>query len=187
MKMKMKNVALIGGRGAGKSKVSRRLSKLTGWPVMSTDILVAYEAGGLSVEKIVAKEGWSGFRAREFAILEKLKLMQEVIIDCGGGILVEAPAADGSAGETFSKRKSELLRSYATLVYIKRPMSWLLEKARKDSNRPDLVGNYVELLERRLPWYEQAADQILDLGDGAAADGAETLRDRLGLPRHQSA
>lgn len=179
--MQGRNIALIGARSAGKSKVSRRVGKVSGRSVFSTDTLISYEAGGQSIARIVATEGWPGFREREFRILQKLCAMRDVVIDCGGGILVEAPDENaGQPEEFFSRRKAELLKGSSEVVYVKRPLSWLLDRARRDANRPDLIGDYERVLERRLPWYEQTADFILDLGDGSATDGADRLVERYG-------
>ena len=179
--MRERNIALIGGRGAGKSKVSRRLGKLSGRPVFSTDTLLSYEAGGRTITRIVKEEGWSGFRDREFAIVQKLCAMRDIVIDCGGGVLVEAPdLSSGGGEELLSRRKLDVLKHGAEVVYVKRPLAWLLEKVRRDANRPDLIGEYQKVLERRLPWYEQAADFTLDLGDGSANEGAELLVARYG-------
>lgn len=180
--MRGRNIALIGGRGAGKSKVSRRLGKISERPVFSTDTLVSYEAGGRAISRIVTEEGWTGFRDREYAILGKLCRMQDIVIDCGGGMLVEAPdPTGGRPKERFSQRKADLLKAHAEVVYVRRPMSWLLERVRRDANRPDLIGDYVGILEQRLPWYEQVADFTLDLGDGSASEGADLLASRYGV------
>ncbi len=160
------SLAFIGPRGAGKSKLSRKFGRRVDMPVFSTDTLVSYEAGGRSIPRLVAEEGWASFREREAAILKKLSGMRHIVLDCGGGILVEAPAAEG-APETFSENKATLLRSCSRIVYIKRSMDWLLEKVKDDSSRPSLSAAraYEEILRRRLPWYEQTADFILEMGD----------------------
>lgn len=162
----MKNkLALIGARGAGKSKISRKLSKKTSFPVFSTDLLISYEAGGLTIAELVKNHGgWTGFRDREFDVLKKLMPMESVMVDCGGGILVEAPdSSQGLEEETFSSRKYELLASNCHIIYLKQSNDYLLKKLNPDANRPDLIGDYEKLLERRLPWYEKAADYVLDL------------------------
>ena len=183
MPMKLKtNIALIGGRGAGKSKISRKFGKLSGRVVMSTDTLISYEAGGITIARIVEENGWRDFRNKEYQILEKLNALNNIIIDCGGGIMVEAP--DESVGETietYSERKIEILKSNATVVYVKRSMKWLIGKSGHDSSRPDLVGEYSTLLERRFPWYEKTADFILDMKEIEVVDAIKILIDRFGV------
>lgn len=160
---KKNNIALIGARGAGKSRLSRKLGKSSGRTVFSTDTLISYEANGMSIPELVKREGWAGFREREFNILKTLSKMEGIILDCGGGILIEVPDDTSSGLERFSERKAALLHSCASVIYIKRNTDWLLKKVSGDPNRPDLTGPYLELLERRLPYYEKAADCIIDL------------------------
>ena len=54
------NIALIGPRGVGKSKVSRKLSKLLSMPIVSTDMIAVYEAGGISIAEQIKKENENG-------------------------------------------------------------------------------------------------------------------------------
>jgi putative nucleotidyltransferase with HDIG domain len=58
------NIALIGPRGVGKSKVSRKLSKLLSMPVLSTDMIAVYELGGISIPDQIKKDNgkWNNFR-----------------------------------------------------------------------------------------------------------------------------
>ena len=172
--MRKNCIAIIGARGAGKSKLSRKFAKMTGRLVLSTDTLVCYEAGGIPVSEIVRMYGWNNFRDREFELLGKLKSMQNVVIDCGGGMIVEAPEAEG-AEESFSRRKVDLLKSFSRVLYIKRDLDWLLSRSLKDSNRPDLNGHYENVLLKRLPWYEAAADEIVDMRGLDADLAAEHL------------
>lgn len=176
------NIAFIGGRGAGKSKISRKFSKLSERALFSTDTLISYDEGGLSIAKIVeSRGGWPAFREMEYNVLKKLCRMENIIIDCGGGILVEAADPDSKiVSETFSERKASLLKSCAQVVYIKRNMEWLFEKNKTDSNRPELGGSYLELMERRIPWYEQTADLTIDMDRYTLKDALQLLMDKFG-------
>lgn len=176
-------IALIGARRAGKSKISRKLARKSGRVNLSTDNLICYEAGGMPVEKIVSLYGWTDFRNREYEILKKIIAMDSVILDCGGGILFEAPhTADGE--ETFSSRKAELLENHSTVVYIQRSIDWLLKNSQKDSSRPDLPGSsYEKLLEKRIPFYEQAADITVDMSRFTIDGAVDYLTETFGSAR----
>ncbi|MCR9144715.1 MAG: shikimate kinase [bacterium] len=176
------NIAFIGARGAGKSKLSRKFGKKSGRVVLSTDSLVSYEAGGRTVAQIVEAEGWPGFRDREFELLETIGDMQNIVVDCGGGILVEASATDDApaGSELFSERKAAKLKEIAHVVYIYRDIDWLIGRVAEDSNRPDLGGDYRKLLERRLPWYEQIADTTLDMDGREIEYGLDVLLRQFG-------
>ncbi len=174
------NIALIGARSAGKSKISRKLSRITGMLSLSTDSLISYEAGGVTIERIVADEGWKGFREREYKILKKLCDMDHLIIDCGGGILVEAPTAPEET-ESPSDRKIGLLKARSHIVYIHRSIDFLMEKAeaKNDPARPALTDHYRALLEWRLPMYEEVADTILDMNRLSLEEALEELSQRI--------
>lgn len=178
MFMKKINLALIGARGAGKSKVSRKLAKLMNWQVFSTDSLISYEASGDTIEKIVAESGWLGFREQEFKVLDKVTGMKGVIIDCGGGILVEAPQ-NAHTAETFSIRKSQCLKNSCFTVYLKKNLEDLCLKMEPDANRPNLMGDYRTLLQHRLPWYEACADLTVELGEMNVKEVADYIFNKL--------
>ncbi|MET0104534.1 MAG: shikimate kinase [Sedimenticola sp.] len=158
------NIVLIGMRGAGKSNISRRLSVMTKWPVLSTDLLIEYENGGRTIPEIIADSSgdWRSFREMEFEVVRKISRLDNTIIDCGGGIVVDL---DENGDEIFSERKIELLRQNGTIVWLKGDIARLAAKVQGDPNRPalDAVRSAEELMHRRLPFYEQAADLIMDL------------------------
>ncbi len=174
-----RNIALIGARGAGKSKLARKYSKLSGKVAFSTDTLICYEAGGLTIEKIVARDGWQSFRDQEHSVLSKIAPMSGIIIDCGGGILFEA--ADPSTGEEpLSQRKLELLQESSYIIYLKRSVDFLVNKiVPGDHNRPDLKGPYREILKNRLPVYEKYSNFIIDMDKYEIGEAANLLAARI--------
>lgn len=177
------NIALIAPRGAGKSKLSRKLSKKTGRLYLSTDQLVCYEAGGKTIKEIVETEGWLSFRNREYEILKKLTSMNHIIIDCGGGILFDI---DPNTNEEIeSERKIELLKKHTFIIYVYRDIEWLLNKVSNDAQRPDLnqQKEYIEILNKRLPFYKKYANYILDMRDKEIKDGVEEI---VQIPKIQS-
>ena len=176
------NIAFIGARGAGKSKLSRKFGKRSGRVVLSTDSLVSYEAGGRTIAQIVAAEGWPGFRDREFDLLAKIGDMRDIVVDCGGGILVEATADAPAGTELFSERKAAKLKEIAHVVYIYRDIDWLIGRVAEDSSRPDLGGDYRQVLARRLPWYEKIADTTLDMDGREIEYGLDALMRRFDPP-----
>ena len=174
------NIAFIGARGAGKSKLSRKFGKKSNRVVLSTDSLVSYEADGRTIAEIVSDEGWPGFRNREYELLQKIGGMREIVIDCGGGILVEpGPAGSPAGSEIFSERKAKLLKDTAHIIYIRRSVPWLVGRVSHDSSRPDLGGDYAQLLERRLPWYESVADTVLEMDGREIEDALAELLQRF--------
>lgn len=153
------NINLIGMRGVGKSNVARRLSVMAKMPVMSTDALVEYETGRTVVEFVADHGGdWRPFRDLEYHVLGKLAAMDGLIIDCGGGIVVDL-GPDGE--EIYSERKVRRMRAIGPVVWLQGDIEQdSAAKSEADPARPSLHASRtaIEIMERRRPWYEQAAD-----------------------------
>lgn len=153
------NIALIGPRGVGKSKVSRRLSKLLSMPVISTDMIAIYEAGGISIPNQIKNNNgkWNNFRKLELKVLENLSKSKNIILDCGGGILFDV---DKDGREYYSEKKVKVLKSFCTVFGLWHNTDYLIEKVINDTERPVLseINSYREILERRLPFYQSASD-----------------------------
>ncbi len=174
------NIVLIGMRGAGKSKISRRLSVLTKRDVLSSDLLIQYDNAGQSIPEIIeASNGdWRSFRDMEYATLKKICALDELIIDCGGGIIVDIDA-DGQ--ETFSQRKVDLLRKNGCIVWLKGDISRLAAKVKGDAKRPSLseTKSAEEVMRRRLPFYQRAADITIDIEGLSKKELTQTVFEKI--------
>lgn len=159
----LQNLVLIGGRGCGKSSVSKRLARRNRhFMLFSLDALIRYEAAGLTIPELVEREGWAGFREREFAVVQRLAAFRSgALLDCGGGVVVDL---DASGQEVYSHRKVDALRQDGLVVYLQRDPERLLEKVSGDPNRPVLSNtrSFLELMEQRDLWYRAAADLVLE-------------------------
>lgn len=149
-------------RGVGKSNISRRLGFLTKRPVLATDLLVEYETGQ-PIPEYVADHGWSSFRDKEFAVLQRIGAMDNVIVDCGGGIVVDVDVDTGT--EFLSERKIDALRSRGPVIWLRGDIERLVAKTATDPNRPTLSETTAagDLMRRREPFYREAADVVLDV------------------------
>lgn len=160
------NVIIIGPRGVGKSKVSRKLSKISNMSVISTDMVACYELGGKTIPQFIkeCKGDWRPFRELEFQILQKLISAQGIILDCGGGILFDL---NESGKEILSTRKIDLLRKIGKIIALNQKISYLKEKVKEDSSRPNLsdTESYEQILQRRIPLYNSIADIQLYIDD----------------------
>lgn len=161
----LQNLVLIGGRGCGKSSVAKRLARRNrNFMLFSLDALIRYEAGGLTIPELVEREGWAGFREREYAVVERLAAFRSgALLDCGGGVVVDL---DASGQEVYSARKVDALRRDGLVVYLQRDPERLLEKISGDPNRPALSStqSFLELMAQRDPWYRAAADLVMECG-----------------------
>ncbi|HMV44111.1 MAG TPA: shikimate kinase [Leptospiraceae bacterium] len=174
------NIALIGPRGVGKSKVSRKLSKLLSMPIVSTDMIAVYEAGGISIAEQIKKENgkWNNFRKLEFKILENLSKSRNIILDCGGGILFDV---DRDGKEFYSEKKTNLLKSFCTVIGLSNNIDYLVEKVINDTERPQLseINSYREVLERRIPFYKAASDFYLPVDGLEPKDIAKKISELI--------
>ena len=171
-----RNLILIGGRGCGKSSTSKRIARRNrNFMLFSTDALVRYEAGAATIPEIVEREGWEGFRDLEFRVVEKLAAFSGgALIDGGGGVVVDL---DENGEERFSRRKVEALRRSGLVVYLSRDPAYLEERILGDPNRPSLSASspFKEIMDRRDPWYREAADLVIDCADHSKTEIAEQI------------
>ena len=138
------NIVLCGMMGSGKSTVGKALSRLTGKPFVDTDTLIEEKYG--SINEIFAKKGEAYFRDLERQAVKELALKDGLIIATGGGLVLRQENAD-------------LLKQNGRIVYLQAELSTLRERLSGDTKRPLLQsGRLEELLEKRAPVYESAAD-----------------------------
>ena len=98
------------------------------------------------------------------------------------GIVVDLDA-DGE--EVYSDRKVQALKRNGLVVYVRRPVAYLEERIRRkekklggNSQRPQLSASksFQAIMERRDPWYAEAADLVLD---GCTSSGAPVPKEEL--------
>lgn len=159
----MASISLIGMRGCGKSNVSRRLSAATKRPLLSTDVLIQYDQGGLAITQLTEQFGWHRFRDMEAEVVSKCVAVPDAIIDCGGGVIVDL---DPDGGEVWSERKVNTLRSAGPVIWLDGDIERLAHKAAIPTpHRPPLgdVAATIALMQARLPFYQRAADLRIDI------------------------
>jgi len=160
-----KNLVLVGGRGCGKSSLAKRIARANRhFMLFSLDALIRYEANGARIPKIVESEGWSGFRTRELAVVEKVAAIEGgALIDTGGGVVVEL---DRDGGEAYSARKVDALKQHGRVVYLHRWLDYLEARVDEDEQRPALSNDetFRQIMKRRDPWYRRAADHVIECG-----------------------
>lgn len=170
----MKNVILIGFMGCGKSTVGIRLSYRLRCVVEDTDKLIEKKEGK-TISDIFKEYGEPYFRELETACLEDLQeLKDDRIISTGGGL-------------PMKKQNHALLKSLGTVVYLQISPECVYERLKNDTTRPllqceDPLSKIKELLHKRAPIYEEAADVIVNV-DGkdmeqVLAEIADRLRER---------
>jgi len=174
------NIILIGMRGAGKTNVARRLAFMTKRPVMSSDTLIEYESGGQSIADFIATkaDSWHAFRDLEYRVIKKISKMDGVIVDCGGGVIVDL---DADGNEIYSNRKVKALKKSGTIVWLKGDIKRLVDKGKNKPERPSLddLKSAEEIMNYRLPFYDKAADVVIDIEGKKRQDMADELFERF--------
>jgi shikimate kinase len=143
----LRNLALIGFMGTGKSSVGRFVAAHLGFEFLDTDDLIEAQAGK-TITEIFRDEGEAAFRERERALVHVLATRERTVLATGGGLPV---FFDNLA----------VLKTYALVVCLWASAETLYERVRHHGHRPllqdgDPLGKMRTLLERRAPFYRQA-------------------------------
>ena len=148
------NIVLIGYRGTGKSVVGRIVAEKIGWACVGMDAEIVDRAGA-SIPEIVEKEGWSGFRDREARLALELAGRDNMVVDCGGGV-IERP------------ENMKALRARAVVFWLRASVKVIIKRIEGGAGRPALVEGktfteeIAEVLERRTPLYRASSHHEID-------------------------
>lgn len=148
-----KNIALIGFMGSGKSTISKELEKETRKEIIETDKEIEKKLG-VKISKIFAEQGEEKFRELEKEILKELEGVENKIISCGGGIILDP-------------ENVKLLRKNCILVWLWAPLEEIIKRVEKDSTRPllnvqDREGEIKKIMEKRKMKYAKASDIVIN-------------------------
>jgi len=153
--MRSENIYLIGLMGAGKTTIGRQLAKALKLPFYDSDKAIE-EATGVNIPTIFEFEGEEGFRDREQKMIRQLTEMRGIVLATGGGAILR-------------EENRRLLKENGFVVYLKCSVGRILERTRKDTQRPLLrTDNPRARLEslhaEREPLYLACADFKVDTG-----------------------
>lgn len=164
------NVFLIGPMGAGKTTIGRHVATLTHKRFLDADQEIEKRTG-VTIPVIFEIEGETGFRRRESLVIGELTQEQDVVLATGGGVVL-------------LEENRQALKERGTVVYLQADLETLVERTRRDRNRPllqtdDPRAKIVELLRQREPIYRQIADIVVDTGQRAPSSVARDIVARL--------
>jgi shikimate kinase len=163
-------IFLTGFMATGKSAVGRALAARLGRPFRDTDVEIE-RAAGRSISEIFRESGEVAFRELEREALERVAVIEGVVVATGGGLPVD-PA---------NRRR---MRSAGTIVRLDAPPEVILGRAGSAEDRPLLAGaadpaaRVRELLEAREPAYADA-DHRVDVATGTPEEIAERIAARI--------
>jgi shikimate kinase len=171
---------LIGPRGSGKTTAAGLLAERLGWDWIDADRVLEARAG-LSIREIFAREGETGFRAREEEVLLELCRLDRTVIATGGGAVLRA-------------QNRSRMRDAGIVVWLTADVDVLWQRIAGDASssarRPPLgAGGGAEVAEvtaAREPLYRCCSHVRVDAGAKTPAEVVEEvlafLRGRSGFP-----
>ncbi|MDQ5939226.1 MAG: shikimate kinase [Pseudomonadota bacterium] len=149
------NIYLVGLMGAGKTTIGRQLARTLKIPFYDSDKAIE-ERTGVDIPTIFEFEGEEGFRNREQKMLQQLTEIKGIVMATGGGAVLR-------------EENRKLLSENGFVIYLHCDVDKLLERTRRDSQRPllntqDPKERLETLFDQRKPLYTSIADFTIDTG-----------------------
>ncbi len=143
----IRNLALVGFMGTGKSAVGRQVAGELGFTFVDTDELIEAYAGK-RISDLFVEDGEPAFRKIESDVVAELAQRRDAVISTGGGLIVNS---DNLAS----------LKMHAFVVCLWASPETIFERTRHTSHRPllqtpDPLARIRELLAARESAYRQA-------------------------------
>ncbi|MDP8260436.1 MAG: shikimate kinase [Candidatus Gygaella obscura] len=164
----MKNIYLVGFMGTGKTAVGRITARLLSRDFVDLDISIETLESS-SINDIFRKKGEVFFRDLETKYLNDVSQKNNLIVACGGGIVIK-------------KDNIDIMKNTGLVICLKADASVIFERVKLNKNRPLLnveepLKRINELLEKRRFFYglsdfqldtsslseEQAAGMIVEI------------------------
>ena len=147
------NIYLVGPMGVGKSTIGSSLAKVGSKLFYDSDTEIE-KATGVDIPYIFDEEGEDGFRKRESKSIEQLCQKKGIVMATGGGAVI-------------SERNRRLLMNTGIVIYLTAPVESLLDRTKKNKNRPLLQCHnpkekIEQLLKQRDYLYREVADYQID-------------------------
>lgn len=175
--MKLKeHIFLIGFMGCGKSTNARYLAKMTDVEQMEMDQKIVKDQG-MAITEIFAKFGEPYFRDLETELLRSMKDMEPMVVSCGGGAVLR-------------EENVALMKECGTIVFLTATPEAIYDRVKHSTDRPVLNGNmnveYIaELMEKRQPKYEAAADLVISTDMKNVREICEEILERMNRLRRK--
>lgn len=156
--------------GAGKTTIGKLLADELGLEFKDVDREIEVRSG-VDIPWIFDREGESGFRAREAAVLEELGQLDGVLISTGGGAVM-------------LEENRRLMDARGTVVYLHTTVEEQVRRTSRDRKRPllqtdDPARVLVNLMTLREPLYREVADIVIETDGRGPKMVAQELAERL--------
>ncbi len=168
--------------GAGKSAIGQAIARKLGWQFVEVDALIEKMAGKTTSE-IFQEVGEITFRELEIDVIKQVAQGKEQVIACGGGVVLN----------TININR---LQSTGVIILLLASPAATLKRIATDKNVRPLLKNSLdpaarirELMRFRKPFYERAADIIINTTRQSIEANADRilaeLRDYAGIDLSQ--
>ena len=158
------NVVLTGFMGTGKSAVGKILAKKLGWQYFDIDQIIEDEVG-IKISEIFAKKGEPYFREVESSAVKLLAMLDDVVISCGGGVVLKSENMDE-------------LEKKGVIVCLTASVDKILQRTKGESrpllNVKNPAEKVREMLKKREPYYKRCR-LMIDTTEYSAEDVAEQI------------
>jgi shikimate kinase len=147
MGMLMKNIALTGFMGTGKTEVGKALARKLGYAFVDVDSEIEKKRG-MTIAGIFSRDGEPAFREIEKEAVREISRGDRLIISTGGGAVLKQENMDN-------------LRKKGVIVCLTASAETIMARTRSSDDRPllsvqDPYARIQELLAARQPYYEKA-------------------------------
>ena len=161
------NIVLIGYRGTGKSVVGELLAQKLNRETISMDAEIVRKVR-MSIPEFVEQNGWPKFRDLETEVARELAERDNIIVDCGGGI-IERP------------ENIPALRTNGAIFLLQASVDVIVSRIADGTERPALTEGktfteeVAEVLDRRSTLYNEAAQHTINTDDMTPEQIADSI------------
>lgn len=164
------NILLVGFMGTGKSSVSKKLSEVLKIKSIDTDQYIERKENA-TIDKIFSVSGEEYFRKCEKDTLLELSKKENIIISCGGGIVIK-------------EDNIKLMKTMGTVILLTASPNTIYKRVKSCKDRPILNDNMNEeyiatLMKKREERYFQAADIIINTDNKSIEKICEEIINKL--------
>jgi shikimate kinase len=165
----IRNLALIGFMGTGKSSVGRLVASNLHFTFLDTDDVIEARAGA-TIAEIFKHQGEAAFRLMESRIVEELKRREKTVISTGGGLPV-------------NEENMASLKSHALTICLWASPDKILHRVKDQLHRPllnepDPLAKIRQLLAEREKFY-RAADVLVNTEFRALREVAQQVMNQF--------
>ncbi|MFV0363962.1 MAG: shikimate kinase [Suipraeoptans sp.] len=149
----MRNIVFIGFMGVGKSTIAYKISKMRRMKIIDTDKEIEKKVG-MKVADIFEKHGEEYFRDMETNLLYELQGERNLLISCGGGVVLR-------------EKNREIIHNTGTVVLLSASAYTIHNRVSRNDRRPLARGKsrheISKMLKSRQGFYKESADVIVSI------------------------